>query len=604
MKLRIIIAGFFIVAFAASASAQAQMGDRYQIALTYEQNGNLQDAAQIYYELFKTDPGNEMFYNDVERTFLAIKRYGTLDSIVTERIRTRGGSSELYSTLGAVKFHEGDDKDANAAWDSALALAGTNVMTYTNIAARMTEAQAYQAAVHCYLSARTALKDENAFADNLAYLYSLMLDYKNATLEYIRLVQMRRMPLQYVEGRMGMFTAYPEGRTAALEAVKQAVGKDGENLDLLHLEAWLYMENKSYGDAFNVYKDIDEMRNSGGRELMDFAMRALHDGQYTISLQAFHEVQKNSTDDHVRSWAAFGAANADEAIWKAANPDSLALAGIIAGEYDAVAKDYPSTQWADSATLRSADIRFDPLFDVQGAEQRVRWLIAKRSLIIRSGKPDILLGKIYTAGNKLDSAALAYENVEKLPYASPDVRQEARYLTGKLLYYNGNFDSAKTVLDECTQKLNAAYANDAIELLEIIQENAQGTARDVLKQFAQAELCKIQKNISRSIELLENIVQTSAGLPVADRALIALGEDYTTIRQFTQAVGAYQKLLDQFPESILRDRAQMRIGIIYDAYLHNTPEAIHAYEVLLEQYPNSIYTDEARKRVRALRGES
>jgi tetratricopeptide (TPR) repeat protein len=431
-----------------------------------------------------------------------------------------------------------------------------------------------------------------------------MLDYKNATLEYLRLVETHRLPLQYVEGRMGMFTTYAEGRTAALEAVKQAAGKDGENLDLLHLEAWLYMENKSYEDAFNVYKNIDEMRNSGGRELMDFAMHALHDGQYAISLRAFHQVQKNSTDEHVRSWAAFGAANADEAIWKAANPDSLALASVIANEYDSIAKYYPGTQWADSATLRSAEIRFEPLADVQGAEQRVHLLIVKRSLIVRSGKPDILLGKIYTAGNKLDSAALAYDAAEKLPYANPDVREEARYLTGKLLYYTGNFDSAKAVLEVCAQNLNAAYANEAIELLEIIQENAQGTARDVLKQYAQAELFKIQKDLSRSIGLLQNIVQTAAGLPVAERALIALGEDYTSIRQFTEALGAYQKLLDQFPESILRDRAQMRIGVLYDVYLHNVPDAIHAYELLLEQYPNSIYTDEARKRVRALRGES
>jgi len=628
---------------AQSLCAQQNENDQYKIGLAFEQNGKVEDAARIYYELYKSDPTSEMYFNDVQRSFMELKRYGALDTLIMLRMRIRPNSFSLYALLGAVKYHEGNEPAAQAAWDSALSYAGTSSPIYRQVATTMIQAQAFKEAAACYQRARAVLHDENAFDNDLSYIYTMLLDYHNATLEYIRQIRRHEMPLSIVESRMGEFTTYAEGITQALDAARHAADEDADNagnIEIHYLYAWLLMENKSYTGAFEEYKKIDKMRNANGRDMMSFAGQALEDGAFDESLKAYHAVDEASTDDMVRAWAEFGAAHVDEELWLRENPDSIALATVVAAEYDAVAKRHPRTLWADSAALRSATILFDPVFDCPGAEQRVKSLLAIPNQISRSGAANILLGKIYTAENKLDSAALEYGLVLNMTTSAgsqnpqgvipfrmngggmqitrvpnegggdegvSDVRQEARYLLAELLYFGGNFDSAKVLLEECTAHVNAEYANDAIELTEIINENTahnDAQSRDMLKQFAQAELCKRRHDFEQAIALLQNISFAGASLPIAERALIVEGDDFTHMRQFTQSLGAYRKLLDAFPESILRDRAQMRIAVLYDTRLRNPAEAIQAYEKLLADYPGSIYVDEARKRIVALRGGS
>jgi outer membrane protein assembly factor BamD (BamD/ComL family) len=66
----------------------------------------------------------------------------------------------------------------------------------------------------------------------------------------------------------------------------------------------------------------------------------------------------------------------------------------------------------------------------------------------------------------------------------------------------------------------------------------------------------------------------------------------------------YEKLKNDFPESIMSDKSQMKIAAVYQLGLKENDKAIATYQKLLEQFPNSIYVSEARRRIRELRGEN
>jgi tetratricopeptide (TPR) repeat protein len=74
---------------------------------------------------------------------------------------------------------------------------------------------------------------------------------------------------------------------------------------------------------------------------------------------------------------------------------------------------------------------------------------------------------------------------------------------------------------------------------------------------------------------------------------------------YADAVATYERLLTDFREnSILLDRAQFQLAETYEAGMRDTLKAIAAYEKLLADYPSSVLADEARRRIRRLRGEA
>lgn len=103
--------------------------------------------------------------------------------------------------------------------------------------------------------------------------------------------------------------------------------------------------------------------------------------------------------------------------------------------------------------------------------------------------------------------------------------------------------------------------------------------------------------------MLTSIVQVFADAPLVENALIKKGELSVVVGQNSEALASYQKLLSDYPKSILRDRAQFGIGELFQFQLKDKEKAIHAYEELLASYPNSLLIEQARKRIRELRGD-
>ena len=88
--------------------------------------------------------------------------------------------------------------------------------------------------------------------------------------------------------------------------------------------------------------------------------------------------------------------------------------------------------------------------------------------------------------------------------------------------------------------------------------------------------------------MLASIVQAFADAPLADNALIKKAELSVVVGQNNEALAAYQKLLSDYPKSILRDKAEFGIGEVYQFQLKEKEKAIRAYEELLALYPEFV----------------
>ena len=74
-------------------------------------------------------------------------------------------------------------------------------------------------------------------------------------------------------------------------------------------------------------------------------------------------------------------------------------------------------------------------------------------------------------------------------------------------------------------------------------------------------------------------------------------------REYQDAIGFYEKIIEKYPEEIRADNALFEMAQLFELILEDKVKALELYEKLFLQYSGSTFSVEARKRFRILRGD-
>ena len=114
--------------------------------------------------------------------------------------------------------------------------------------------------------------------------------------------------------------------------------------------------------------------------------------------------------------------------------------------------------------------------------------------------------------------------------------------------------------------------------------------------------------LDKAIEIYEHVVQHAPYGEYADRAQMRLGDSFIRQRRYEEANRAFQKVLDEYPNSPLSEKAKFNVAFCarqlslkasYDQSA--TDEAIGWYEKFIAGHPDSELTSQARESLKALR---
>ncbi len=175
---------------------------------------------------------------------------------------------------------------------------------------------------------------------------------------------------------------------------------------------------------------------------------------------------------------------------------------------------------------------------------------------------------------------------------------EAYFALGKLAYFQGEFELAKTRLRLLKNNTQDDLANDAIQLFWHIEDNLKpDTLTEPLRLFARAELYRFQGKAQAAQKLLDSLEKTYKGHPITDDVLWQKAQQSLDQGDTTQA-RVYLQLLADYPdsESLYRDDALYLLG----GLARRPAEAAEYYERLLREVPGSLYSRLAQEKLRAL----
>ncbi|HUL43918.1 MAG TPA: tetratricopeptide repeat protein [Bacteroidota bacterium] len=617
----LLLVGCLVVLTCPIAFSQNRPSDiKYQLGQSYERAGDFESAVRLYQEAFASDSSNMLLFDALRRSYVQLKQYDNAITLVERILRRNPNDIGNLAQLGSLYVLKSDFPRATEIWQHAVSLAPKLEETYRMVAGAMVQSRLFDSAIATYRKARRALGNENIFGYDIAYLYTVTLNYADATREFVNLIRQNPAQLSFIQSRIASYTDRAEGLTAATQVVQDATKNTPDNLAFHQLLAWLYMEAKSYDRAYTVYKFIDEKTHAGGHELFVFAQRALKEQAYQAAATAFHDVLDRYPNIDIGAQVKFGYAQTLEQ--EEAQRDTLRLFGeqnpfpAVADSgvkpqltdavdaYQRVIREYPTTDAAARALLRIASLREDRLFDLNAARTALQSLIASYPQypnLVLEGK--IELANVLVMMGNLDDARTGLQALAGTGPALTSQQERASLGIAEIDYFQGRFADALTLLKPLASNANSDAANDAIAMQIFIQEN-RAPADSALRIYATAELLEREHKLSEALAQFREVIRHFPESSLIDDAMLSIGDIQTHMGSYEEAVSSYDSLMSKFPESIMYDRTLMKLAQVYTFGLHDKVKAIGTYQALLEKFPDSIYANEARKRVRALRGDT
>jgi tetratricopeptide (TPR) repeat protein len=212
------------------------------------------------------------------------------------------------------------------------------------------------------------------------------------------------------------------------------------------------------------------------------------------------------------------------------------------------------------------------------------------------------LADFYIMKGEVWEALLLYGQVD-IDFLQEPLGQEAKFRNAKLSYYLGEFEWAKAQLDILKSATTQLIANNALELSLLIQDNTVDSILEPLQLFAQADLFFVQKNYTRSLEILDSLLLLYPKHVLTDDILFKKAQIYASNKLFEKAATYYQQVYQEFGSDILGDNALYQLAKLNQKQLNNPKEALKYYETFLNNYSGSFFLTDCRKQYRLLRGD-
>ncbi len=575
---------------------------RLNQAQTYERVGQYDRAAELYQSLFDSDPRNGIYYQGLKRSLLSLRRYDELLAAINRRL-TIINDLNTRIDLGVVLYNQNQQQAARKYWDDLLAsFPATN--TYAAVAAAMKETRALDEALQVYQNGRKRFGQESLFAIELAELHLARLDYEAAATEYLRHLQTDVRQLPFVQRRLiELVRESNEAATQVEKAITARLSQNTNAIELRRLLAAVLLENRHYAAALAEYQALEQRvtaQAEAGTEIFNFAEQARLAGAWEYAAQAFEMILTDNRKSPFINPAALGLAECHEQLGQYRQAlDALQSLITKLGENS-------RNPWVTRALWRQAEIYFTHLKDMPAAISTYRKIYentadpnAKERLeaIFRLGDCHLALGQV-------QQAKTWYETARRFSANRPYVEDKIKYSLGRLQFYLGHFQSAKSMLEDVAASPARgnepeSMVNDALELLLLIDANLADSAT-ALRCYAAAEFLAIKGKLGAAIDTLHALLAAHPNALLVPQAMYNIAQWQIEAGQYAKAVAMLQTLLAQHSESVVADRALFRLAELHANQLNDPAQAQKLYEKLLESYPKSIHLEEARRRVRSL----
>ncbi|WP_184544550.1 tetratricopeptide repeat protein [Mucilaginibacter sp. FT3.2] len=572
-----------------------------QLAMQYNANGETPKALEIYQKLYKQN--NETYYSYYINTLLSLKKFDEAESVTKKLVRKHPGVNQYQITLGNIYTQQGNLDKANAIYDDMLKNLPADQMEIANLANQFYQNANIDYAIKIFLQGRKQLKNDDLFAYELINLYRFKRDKVSLTEEYLNFLPSNPNFITQAESNFATIFEGEADYDLLKAALLRRIQKDPQQAIYPQLLTWQYMQQKEYDLALNQALALSRRQNDDGNSVYELCRTLTTSEAYDAAIRGYEYLITKGVSSPLYIPAKIELINTKNlkvTTGKYLPADLLSLEQ----DYTALLTEFGRNNNTVFAMQKLANLQAFKLHKLDDAQKLLESAIAIpniRADLLADCKLD--LGDVYLLNSLPWEATLLYSQVEK-DFPNTSVAQDAKFRNAKMAYYTGDFTWAKGQLDVLKAATSQLIANDALNLLLLINDNiAIDSSGAALKIYARADLQIFAEQPAKALMALDSIDKKFPGNSLSDDILMAKSRILIQQKNYADAVPLLKKIFDDHPTELWADDAVFMLGDIYENRLDDKAQAKIWYQKIITDYPGSLWINEARKRFRLLRGD-
>jgi tetratricopeptide (TPR) repeat protein len=573
----------------------AQEQQFFRIAQSYLNSGRYELAIPIMENLCRQYPSNQSYYQTLLQAYLTISQLEAADSL--NRMVRQYHPDDLQFDIdhGNILYRKGEHQEAFEIWQEVIRKNPTQMNLYTEVADAMIQNRLMDEAIQVYLQAISTVPKSDYLYQNIAALYQSRLMYTEAAKYYLKYLDTNPAQQQYIFNRILAFQLEPEQQESFLKSIETLAKESKNKDDILLLTAQLYQRYRKYEDAYKIYQALDKNRKEG-LFLLQFARSAEQDSSFAIALKAYNEVIRNYPDSKTIIQAYEGSVRTLFSLAIIENNSKYADHAIRMT--DSVQTNYGNNPGITDIVYLKGVYYLEYYFDVDQAISIFSDLVKNPQTPVRQRNQALLkMGECFIIKGQLNEALDTFTKVTLKPYEA-----FGKLRTAQIYYYRKEWKKAVDEVNIILQKEGMAsdITNDALALQ--LKLNQAQKAPIALASLSDADLLLAQQKKGDALKKLAEVAQLNS-VPGALKS-----EAYrllmTTADELDEHDEALQYGRDAIQDSSLVQYADeylfLMAGILEKQENHEQ-DAFKIYQKLLENYPNSLFTFRARERMKYLR---
>lgn len=576
------------------------------IANAYFKNGDVEKARELYEEMLKDERNIPFIHNNYLELLQNQAEHKEAEKYVKKVITLYPDNINYRVDYIVLLTETENQKEADKQYlELSLRIAANRNLVRT-AAQQFLNKQKNSYAEQIYLNARKATGISEAYALELASLYRYMGEKEKAVMEYIQFLQSSPANARYVKNMLQNILNKEEDLQMLESVLLEKIQKTPTDTALADLLIWNYTQMKNFYAAFMQARAIDRRIKNDGDLSLEIGSIALENKDFENSIRIFEYIAKTfpGTPNYVKAKSSLVYAKGK--LYTSTFPiDTLGIRSLIL-DYKNLIEEIGMNTTTLESKKEKANLH---AFYLNEKEQAIALLqeviehpLSNKKLVAES---KLELGDIYILTGAYWESALLYAQVDR-ENKNELIGYKAKLQNAKLSYYKGDFDLATGRLDILKLATDREIANDAIQLSTMIKKNiAYDTTREALKEFAAIELMLYQNQKSEAMHQLDlmNVKYQVQQHQILDDILWLQAKINNENGFFEQALLLYDKIHDEFPESIYADDAFFMKALVYETGLKDKQKAMETYQQFLKNYPGSFFAADARLRFRKLRGD-
>jgi tetratricopeptide (TPR) repeat protein len=596
----LIVILFTIISF----TTYSQNLDQIGLADEYNREGEVDKALDIYSELAKDEKNIPLIHKNYFNLLLSTSSYKEGDKYISKAIKLYPNNISYKIERGILYQRQGNQKEAEKIFNSIIDEAKLDQNKTRVVAQNFINNQMTESAVELYKLSRKALKNNNLYALEMAYVYRILNKTDFVIEEYLNFVEQNPGNINYVKNSLQNYLTKEEELVALENILMDKVQQNPDKHIYNEMLIWVNLQQKNFYGAFIQARALDKRTSSQGNKVMEVGMISLENRDYESAIKIFTYVIKEFPGSSNYVLAKRYLIKSREEFVKTVYPVRREDIEKLIQEYDQFVNEVGFNQTTLEAQRSKAQLYAFYLDDKDKAIDILNSIIENpRANANLKANAKLDLGDIYILIDMPWESTLLYSQVEKTHKESP-IGYEAKLKNAKLSYFKGDFELAIDHLNVLKTATTREISNDAMALSLLIKDNTALDSTDyAMKDYAHVELLLFQNKKDDALSALDKMLIDHKNHSLTDEIHFLKATIYREIGRFEQALKELEVINLYYSDDILGDDAHFITAKIYDQNLNDKEKAMEHYQSFLMKHKGSIFISEARKRFRKLRGD-